>query len=70
MSSLLYKTTGPNGACVYGKGSWTPGKWRTVTPPLQPCSHGIHYCRRSDLVSWLNEELWLFDYLEGRKVAA
>lgn len=61
MTDLLYKTTSYDGACVYGKGSWEPGTWRTVTQPLVVCSHGIHYCRRNDLVRWLNEEVWLFE---------
>jgi hypothetical protein len=62
MSETLYKFTAAGGQSPYGRGVWHPGKWRTVKPPLKPCSHGLHYCRpQQHLVGWLNAELWTFE---------
>jgi len=57
----LYKFTAEGGQSPYGHGVWTPGKWRTVTPPLVACSHGIHYVKGRNFTPWLNAELWTFE---------
>jgi hypothetical protein len=36
----------------------TPGSWVRVDAETQPCRHGIHACRVSDLPWWLADELW------------
>lgn len=58
---LFYKATAKNGQAFAGKGVWKPGVWRTASTPLIPCKRGIHYCRRDQIVGWLNSELWLFE---------
>ena len=60
-----YKVLGGNGRAVNGgTGVWPlphgghPGAWLAVEPPLIPCTHGLHLCRREDLVSWLGPTIW------------
>ncbi len=61
----LYKVLGEDGrACNGGTGAWpvpvngTPGEWLSVEGPLRPCEHGLHLCRRQDLVEWLGPVIW------------
>jgi hypothetical protein len=35
-----------------------PGSWVWARAATQPCRHGIHACRTSDLPWWLADELW------------
>lgn len=62
MSEPLYKWLGAD-RCSYhgGSGHWVPGKWRSVRGPLILAEHGIHACRRKDLVEWIAPQLWLFE---------
>jgi len=51
-------------SCNGGKGKWKPGVWMPeLDLPLVPCSHGYHLCRKKDLISWLDVEIWI---AEGR----
>ena len=61
----LYKVLSEDGrACNGGTGVWpvpvkgAPGEWLSVEGPLRPCSHGLHLCRRQDLVAWLGPVIW------------
>lgn len=66
MSELNFKVLGPDGACCHGgSGRWlTDGTWMPlVFGNLSPCVRGYHLCRRSDLVEWLGEVIWV---AEGR----
>ena len=74
----VYKVLGPNGQAHHGgKGKWplptkcddgwTPGEWLSVTPPIIPCAHGLHLCRRQDLVTWLGPMIYRAEY-EGDMV--
>ena len=60
-----YKVLGNNGrAGNGGTGVWPlphdghPGAWLAVEPPLRPCAHGLHLCRRADLIHWLGPTIW------------
>jgi len=35
-----------------------PGEWMKVTGGLVPCEHGLHLCRRGDLVEWLGPVIY------------
>jgi hypothetical protein len=35
-----------------------PDAWVVAQRPLEPCRHGVHVCRETDLAHWLHEELW------------
>jgi hypothetical protein len=57
---IVWKVLGPDWyTCDGGAGRWPePGEWFVVDPPLVMYWHGIHLCRRQDLVYWLGEEIW------------
>jgi hypothetical protein len=44
-------------------GSWKPGKWMPpiVGNPLS-CKNGYHLCRESDVLGWLNDEIYEAEY--------
>ena len=71
MTEKYYKWTAPGGqapiAPDYGyplpvknaDGSWTPGAWtEPVEGELEMCANGYHVCRPTDLVNWINAELY------------
>ncbi len=35
-----------------------PGDWVAAEGDLENCRNGIHACRRSDLLGWIDDELW------------
>ncbi len=46
-----------------GAGQWPrKGSWLKVSGHIVPCSHGLHLCRREDLIHWLGPEIWLAEY--------
>jgi hypothetical protein len=54
-----------------GIGGWPePGTWLEVADVLVPCSHGLHLCRRADLVYWLGPTIWEAEYDEDPMVSA
>ena len=57
----LYKCLATGRQSPYGRGVWTPSRWRTTKGELIPCRRGIHFCREDQIVSWLNAELWTFE---------
>lgn len=44
------------------------GEWVTVQGEIIPCENGIHYCRESDLLWWINAELYTFEPDESEVV--
>ena len=51
--------------CHGGSGQWPEaGKWRSVywRRNLEPCTVGLHLCRRQDLAGWIGARLWLAEY--------
>jgi hypothetical protein len=64
-ASLLdahFKVLGDNQQSHHGgTGKWRKNAWRTVNGTLAPCSNGIHYCQRGQLVHWLGPTIWLFE---------
>jgi hypothetical protein len=56
----LYKVLGPNRMpCNGGSGQWPPkGQWLRVKGDLEPCSNGLHLCRRQDLIYWIGPEIY------------
>lgn len=53
-----------------GTGRWPePGEWWEVTGEIVPCQHGLHVCRREDLVKWLGPTIWEVE-VEGEQLAA
>ena len=68
MSDLYYKATAAGGKAFAGKGVWKQGVWRSTSTPLIPCLRGIHYCRKDQIVQWLNAELWLFEPREDAEL--
>ncbi len=66
----VYKVLGENRRpCHGGYRPWplSDGKWRSVRGPLIPCQHGLHLCRRKDLVHWLGPTIWAAEY-EGEMI--
>ncbi|MGH2835407.1 MAG: putative immunity protein, partial [Solirubrobacteraceae bacterium] len=60
--SALYKALEADQSSAHGgSGKWVKNRWRTVDGLLVPCQHGIHYCRRDQLVLWLGPTVWLFE---------
>ncbi len=58
-ASRLYKITSAGGRPLHGgTGRWplpgneSPGRWRRVKGPLEPCSRGLHLLRLDDLSWW------------------
>jgi len=71
MTEKYYKWTAPGGqvthvdGCRYplpvknGDGTWTPGAWtQAAQGDLKPCTNGYHVCRPTDLVNWIDAELY------------
>jgi len=64
MTDLAYKVLDADRrSCHGGTGLWTPGRPRSVRAALVPCQHGIHFCRRDQLVQWLGPTIWVFEDL-------
>ncbi len=60
-----YKVLGEGGiSCNGGTGKWSlprdgqPGDWMPKIETVIPCRSGYHLCRRQDIISWLNEEIY------------
>jgi len=71
MTEKYYKWTAPGGQAPLAPdyryplpvknadGSWTPGAWtEPVEGELEMCANGYHVCRPTDLVNWINAELY------------
>ena len=59
----IYKVTATDGSSFHGgRGKWAAGRWRSVTGNLIPCQHGLHLCRRRDLIAWLGPVIWEAEY--------
>jgi hypothetical protein len=71
----LYKVLAEDGSAFHGgNGRWplpngNPGEWLAVSGELEPCRHGLHLCRRSDLIHWLGPVIYLAEH-EGEKIIA
>lgn len=66
-----YKVLSNGRSCHGGRGKWTPNRRRSVKDALVPCKNGIHYCRDSQVLAWLNDELWEFvDLTPGEAIDA
>ena len=66
----FYKVLGDDqGSHHGGTGRWVKNRWRTVEGPVVPCSNGIHYCRRDQLVHWLGPT-WHYQEREVERDAA
>ena len=73
--TTLYKVLSTDGKPHYGGRAnfkWPlpngePGAWKAVTGELVPCAHGLHLCRRSDLVHWLGPTIWIAEH-DGEKI--
>jgi hypothetical protein len=46
-----------------------PGEWVRVEGELEPCLNAIHACTRTQLVEWLDDELWEIE-LDGALLEA
>jgi hypothetical protein len=44
-----------------GTGKWTKGRWRSVTPPLIPCDHGLHVATVRQALDWLGPRIGLVE---------
>jgi hypothetical protein len=67
----LYKVTAADGHPVHrgtGRwdlptrnpdGTWTPGAWREVEGPLEPCVNGLHLTRLEHLIGWFGPAIWV-----------
>lgn len=56
-----YKWLG-TGRTAYTGFQWPEcGEWVTVQGEIIPCENGIHYCRESDLLWWINADLYTFE---------
>ena len=71
MTEKYYKWTAPGGHAPVvdgyryplpvksGDGTWTPGEWtEPANGDLKPRANGYHVCRPTDLVNWINAELY------------
>ena len=77
----LYKVTNPDGAPCNGgsgawslptlnaDGTWTPGEWREVDGPLDPCRRGLHLATRKTLLDWIGPAIWAAE-VEGETIDA
>ena len=66
-----YKVLSNGRSCHGGRGKWTPNRRRSVKDALVPCKNGIHYCRDSQVLAWLDDELWEFvDLTPGEAIDA
>ena len=68
----FYKVLDGEGRPIHGgTAKWplpvggAPGAWRSVKPPLYPCTHGLHLCRREDLIFWLGPSIWRVEIALG-----
>lgn len=66
---MLYKVLGTAGEAIHGgTGKWPlptggqPGEWLTVDGVIEPCSNGLHLCRRGDLIRWLGPRIYTAEY--------
>ncbi len=69
----LYKILDAKGRpCNGGRGQWflpksnRPGKWMPFIENIVPCRSGYHLCRQKDLLTWLNETIWVAEARGGR----
>ncbi len=70
MTEPLYKWLDDDRSSYHrGKGVWTPGRWRSVSGPLEPCVYGLHLCRERDLAKWCAPALWLAE-ADGERMDA
>ena len=44
-----------------------PGAWVAAAEGLEDCRHGVHACRRGQLLDWIDDELWEIE-LDGEIV--
>jgi len=65
-----YKILRDGRSCHGGELKWSlphdgkPGKWMPkIIGELVPCKNGYHLCRRSDIIKWLDAEIYEAEYL-------
>ena len=74
-TEALYKALGKNGHCCNGGvGVWSlprgdqPGDWMPrLKGDLVPCSHGYHLCKAGNLLTWLNQEIFVVEARGSRR---
>lgn len=67
MSGQLYKFLDEDLRSMHGgHGRWTPGCWRWVRGPLQPCRYGLHFVTVAHLPLWAGPTLWLAEAVGKR----
>ena len=57
---LYWKILNPDRTAFHGgNGQWPEaGEWLEVSGKLVACKHGLHLCRKPDLVHWLGPTIW------------
>ena len=54
----LIKITATDRSSMHGgDGKWTKNRWRSVTPPLDPCIHGLHVVTIRQAIAWLGPRI-------------
>lgn len=61
---IAYKFLSPGAIGLFSRYAWptpstdAPGEWVRVHGAIQPCLNGVHACTMTQLVDWLDDELW------------
>ena len=56
---IAYKFLGSGRVATYSGVSWPePGTWLEARGEIEPCVAGIHALRASELLGWIDDELW------------
>jgi hypothetical protein len=64
-TEMLFKVLDGKKATKGGRGEWPRvGTWLNIPDdrPLVPCNHGLHLCRKQDLVKWLGPTIYVAEY--------
>lgn len=68
-----FKFLGPGSVGLFSGFAWPrpkgggPGAWVEAGGPLEPCRVGVHAVRGSNLLDWMDDELWCVE-LAGRVI--
>lgn len=58
-NKIYYKCLTADGTGPYSGVTWPlDGSWIAAVGDLDPCSNGIHVCRREDVIQWLNARIF------------
>ena len=64
----LWKCLDAKGRSPYARYEWGAGEWVRAEGDLVLCENGIHACRGSQILGWLNVQLWTFEYEPGTEI--